>query len=84
VTRVTVTNVSTTPTPAFLTRADIRRGTGTGDTQVLPIRWSDNDIALWPGESQTIVATYRHADLRGARPVVTVGGWNVTPQASAG
>ncbi|GAA0940127.1 glycoside hydrolase family 2 protein [Virgisporangium aurantiacum] len=79
-TRVTVTNTSDHPVPAFMTRADIRRDTGTGDNQVLPILWSDNDITLWPGESQTIVATYRHADLKGARPVVTVAGWNVAPQ----
>ena len=84
VTRVTVTNVSGRPTPAFLTRADVRRGTAAGtplagDNQVLPILWSDNDITLWPGESQTITATYRHAALRGARPVVTVAGWNVAP-----
>jgi len=86
VTTVTVTNVSSRPTPAFLTRADVRRGTagGTplgGDNQVLPILWSDNDITLWPGESQTITATYRHDELRGARPVVTVSGWNVAPAA---
>jgi hypothetical protein len=86
VTRVTVTNISDRPVPAFLTRADVRRGTAVGspldgDNQVLPILWSDNDITLWPGESQTLVATYRHADLKGARPVVTVAGWNVTSQA---
>ena len=87
VTRVTVTNVSSRPTPAFLTRADVRRGTAAGtplggDNQVLPILWSDNDITLWPGESQTITATYRHSELRGARPVVTVSGWNVPPGVS--
>lgn len=76
VTQVTLTNVSSSPTPAFLTRADVRRAT-TGDNQVLPILWTDNDITLWPGESQTITATYRHDELRGARPVVTVSGWNV-------
>ena len=83
VTEVTVTNVSATRTPAFLTRADVRRGTAAGaplggDDQVLPILWSDNDVTLWPGESQTLTATYRHDALKGAGPVVTVGGWNVT------
>jgi Exo-beta-D-glucosaminidase Ig-fold domain len=24
------------------------------ETQVLPVFWSDNDITLWPGESQTL------------------------------
>jgi exo-1,4-beta-D-glucosaminidase len=45
------------------------------------VLWSDNDVTLWPGESQTITATYRHADLRGAAPVVTVSGWNTASQA---
>jgi exo-1,4-beta-D-glucosaminidase len=78
VTEVTITNVSTSRTPAFLTRADVRRGNAVGgDDQVLPILWSDNDVTLWPGESQTLSASYRHDELRGARPVVTVTGWNV-------
>lgn len=82
VTRVTVTNTGATPTPAFLVRADVRRGTAAGqplpgDNQVLPILWSDNDLTLWPGESQTIEARYRHDALKGARPVVTVTGWNI-------
>jgi hypothetical protein len=85
VTQVTVTNVGSRPTPAFLTRADVRRGTAAGtplggDNQVLPILWSDNDITLWPGESQTITATYRHDELKGATPVVSVAGWNVARQ----
>jgi len=75
VTVVKLRNMSSRPTPAFLARADVRRGS----EQVLPILWSDNDITLWPGESQTITATYRHDELRGAHPVVTVSGWNVPP-----
>jgi hypothetical protein len=83
VTTVTIRNVGHGRTPAFLTRADVRRGTpnGTplpGDNQVLPILWSDNDLTLWPGESQTITATYRHDELHGGRPAVSVTGWNVT------
>jgi hypothetical protein len=85
VTEITVSNVGHDRTPAFLTRADIHRasrtsGNATGD-QVLPVLWSDNDVTLWPGESQTITATYRHADLHGAAPVVTVSGWNTASQA---
>jgi hypothetical protein len=85
VTEITVSNVGHDRTPAFLTRADIHRasrtsGNATGD-QVLPVLWSDNDITLWPGESQTVTATYRHADLYGAAPVVTVSGWNTASQA---
>jgi hypothetical protein len=91
VTEVTIKNVSENDvrTPAFLARADVRRGTvgGTplpGDNQVLPILWSDNDITLWPGESQTITARYRDEDLQGARPVVSISGWNVPAQVVPG
>jgi exo-1,4-beta-D-glucosaminidase len=82
VTDVTITNPSSNPAVAFFLRADVRRGTagGTaqaGDNQVLPITWSDNDITLWPGESQTLTASYRSSLLHGATPVVSVYGWNV-------
>ncbi|MGH3095902.1 MAG: glycosyl hydrolase 2 galactose-binding domain-containing protein [Streptosporangiales bacterium] len=82
VTRITIRNVSDHRTPAFFTRADVRRGTsdGTplaGDNQVLPIRWNDNDITIWPGESRTLTARYSASDLRGASPVVSLHGWNV-------
>jgi exo-1,4-beta-D-glucosaminidase len=38
--------------------------------------WSDNDVTLWPGESETLRATYRRSDLRGASPAVSVSAWN--------
>jgi hypothetical protein len=81
-TAVTITNTSGTPTVGFFLRADVRRGTvaGTpapGDNQVLPVFWSDNDITLWPGESETVTAPYRRSSLGGASPVVSVQGWNV-------
>jgi exo-1,4-beta-D-glucosaminidase len=79
-TEVTITNVSHTPTVAFFLRADVRRGSRTGvpasgANQVLPIFFDDNDITLWPGESQTLHATYRRVALRGASPVVSVSGF---------
>jgi exo-1,4-beta-D-glucosaminidase len=85
VTSVTITNPSSNKAVAFFVRADVRRGTGTpsggtalpGDNEVLPITWSDNDITLWPGESETLTATYRSSLLHGATPVVSIGGWNV-------
>ena len=88
VTEVTVVNVGDRPVPAFLTRADVRRASRSGvplggDDQVLPVLWSDNDVTLWPGESQTLTAVYRHEDLRGAAPAVTISGWNVASQAVA-
>ena len=38
-----------------------------GDNEVLPISWSDNDVTLWPGDSETLHATYRRADSHGSR-----------------
>jgi exo-1,4-beta-D-glucosaminidase len=43
----------------------------------VPVFWNDNDITLWPGESETLHATYRRSALRGASPVVSVSGFNV-------
>ncbi len=81
-TSVTITNASNKPTVAFFLRADIRRGNASGrpaggDDEVLPVFWSDNDVTLWPGESETLRASYRSSDLHGASPVVSVSAWNV-------
>ncbi len=81
VTDVTITNDSSKPAVAFFLRADLRRGTSAGtpaagDNEVLPVFWNDNDVTLWPGESETLTAEYRRAALRGATPVVSVSGWN--------
>ncbi len=81
-TDVTITNTSRTSTVAFFLRADVRRGSRSGspapgDNQVVPITWSDNDVTLWPGESETLRATYSRGQLGGAAPVVSVSGWNV-------
>ena len=45
---------------------------------VLPIRWTDNDVTLWPGESITLTARYETQGI--ALPVVEVSGWNVPVQ----
>ncbi len=84
-TDVTITNTSPAGTVAFFLRADLRRGSASGapvrgDNEVLPISWSDNDITLWPGESETLRATYRRAQLGGAAPVVSLFGWNVATE----
>jgi exo-1,4-beta-D-glucosaminidase len=53
----------------------------TSGRQALPIRWSDNDITLWPGEQQTITARYR----AGTKPVIRLSGYNLKTRAiSAG
>ncbi|GAA1970590.1 glycoside hydrolase family 2 protein [Amycolatopsis minnesotensis] len=79
-TSVTVTNTSSKPV-AFFLRADLRRGTAEGkeqpgDNQVVTATWDENDIVLWPGESQVLTTHYDSKQLRGARPVVSVAGWN--------
>ena len=81
-TDVTIRNRSTSHAMAFFVRADVRRGSRSGspspgDNEVLPILWNDNDITLWPGESETLHASYLRSDLRGRSPVISVGGWNV-------
>jgi exo-1,4-beta-D-glucosaminidase len=82
VSTVTITNTTDKPVVGFFLRTDIRRGNadGTeqpGDNQVATGLWDDNDVTLWPGESQTLRVTYRSVDLHGARPVISVSGWNV-------
>ena len=65
-TSVTITNRS--DKVAFFLRADIRRAHW--------VTWDDNDLTLWPGESQVVTATYDPAELHGAKPVVTLSGFN--------
>jgi len=80
-TTVTITNTSAS-TVAFLLRADVRRGTASGqelsgDNELQSSLWQNNDITLFPGESQTLTVTWNSADLQGATAVVSVSGWNV-------
>jgi exo-1,4-beta-D-glucosaminidase len=80
-TTVTITNRSAS-TVAFLLRADVRRGTASGqelsgDNELQSSIWQDNDITLFPGESQTLTVTWNSADLQGATAVVSLSGWNV-------
>jgi exo-1,4-beta-D-glucosaminidase len=75
-TTVTLRNTGSGKTPSLLTDVHLVDGQG---RPVLPVRWSDNEVSLWPGESVTLTATYRTADLGGSDPHVRVSGWN-TPQ----
>jgi exo-1,4-beta-D-glucosaminidase len=80
-TTVTITNTSSV-TVGFLLRADVRRGTAagqelSGDNELQSSIWQDNDITLFPGESQTLTVRYDSADLQGSTPVISISGWNV-------
>ncbi|WP_108999226.1 glycoside hydrolase family 2 protein [Streptomyces rishiriensis] len=75
-TTVTVRNTDGGRTPSLLTDVHLVDGAG---KPVLPVRWSDNEVGLWPGESVTLTATYRTTDLHGSQPRVRVSGWN-TPE----
>ncbi|MFF7972333.1 sugar-binding domain-containing protein [Streptomyces sp. NPDC007905] len=75
-TTVTVRNTGSGKTPSLLTDVHLVDAQG---KPVLPVRWSDNEVGLWPGESVTLTATYRTTDLHGSVPHVRVSGWN-TPE----
>ncbi|MFC9628402.1 exo-beta-D-glucosaminidase [Streptomyces mirabilis] len=75
-TTVTLRNTGTGKTPSLLTDVHLVDAAG---KPVLPVRWSDNQVSLWPGESTTLTATYRTADLHGSAPRVRISGWN-TPE----
>jgi exo-1,4-beta-D-glucosaminidase len=76
-TTVTLKNTGSGKIPALLVDAHVLGASG---TPALPIQWTDNEVSLWPGESTTLTATYRTADLKGAAPSVRVSGWNVATQ----
>jgi hypothetical protein len=45
--------------------------------RILPALYSDNYVALMPGEERTIATELRHADTRGEAPRMVVEGFNV-------
>lgn len=76
-TTVTVRNTGSGTTPSLFTDVHL---VDAQNRPVLPVRWSDNEVGLWPGESTTLTATYRTSDLRGSAPRVRVSGWNTPEQ----
>ncbi|MEU9211471.1 sugar-binding domain-containing protein [Streptomyces sp. NPDC048415] len=76
-TTVTVRNTGSGKTPSLLTDVHLVDAKG---KPMLPVEWSDNQVTLWPGESTTLTATYRTADLHGSTPRVRVSGWNTAEQ----
>jgi hypothetical protein len=61
--------------PALMVRLKAVRDKS-GD-RILPAIYSDNYIALMPGERRTIRTELEHADTRGEAPRIVVEGFNV-------
>jgi hypothetical protein len=64
-----------TPTPALMVRLKAVRETA-GD-RILPAIYSDNYIALMPGERRTLTTELNHADTRAQRPKIVLSGFNI-------
>lgn len=62
---------NTGPSPALMVRVKAVREK-TGD-RILPAIYSDNYIALMPGESRTLAIEVNEADTRGEKPAVVLG-----------
>ncbi len=69
---------NTSATPALMVRLKVVRDTS-GD-RILPALYSDNYVALMPGEHRTIRTTVEDTDTRGERPRIAVEGFNVAPE----
>jgi hypothetical protein len=61
--------------PALMLRVKAVREKS-GD-RILPALYSDNYVALMPGETRTLRTELHHADTRGERPRIVVEGFNV-------
>ena len=72
--RLTTTLRNISAQPALMVRVKVVREK-TGD-RILPAIYSDNYIALMPGEARTISSEVVDADTRGEKPVVLVEGFN--------
>ena len=77
---LTTTLKNPTPTPALMVRLKAIRESA-GD-RILPAIYSDNYIALMPGESRTLTTELAHADTRGQRPKIVL--FRLQPQVNPG
>jgi hypothetical protein len=66
---------NTSAYPALMTRLNVVREKS--GHRILPAVYSDNYIPLMPGERRTITTELNHADTRGEKPRVVIGGFNV-------
>jgi hypothetical protein len=64
-------------TPAIMVRLKVVRSVA-GD-RILPALYSDNYVALMPGERRTVTADVKREDARGERPRMVVEGFNTGP-----
>jgi exo-1,4-beta-D-glucosaminidase len=60
---------------AFFMRAEVTKGRG--GEEVLPITYEDNYVTLFPGESRTLWARFRTAELGGQKAHLRLEGYNV-------
>ncbi|MEV7562323.1 sugar-binding domain-containing protein [Streptomyces sp. NPDC089795] len=72
-TTVTLRNTGRGNTPALLTDLHL---VDSRDAPLLPVRWNDNQISLWPGESAVLTAEHRTAGPAGGALRVRISGWN--------
>ena len=72
--RLTTELVNASAAPAIMVRLKVVRAT-TGD-RILPALYSDNYVAVMPGERRTITTEVTRADARGEQPRMVVEGFN--------
>jgi exo-1,4-beta-D-glucosaminidase len=63
---------------AFFLRAEIAPAADAGE--ILPIRYNDNYITVFPHESRTLEATFQTEQLGGGKPVLRLEGYDVPKQ----
>lgn len=68
------------PSDKLAFQVDLNLKKGQGGEALLPVFWEDNYISLLPGEKRVIKGYFEEKDLAGAKPVLTVEGWNVKNQ----
>ena len=71
----TVTLTNHGPVPAVMIRLNLK---GDDGEQILPVIYSDSYFHLMPGESRTIDIEWKNEDTRGCKPIVEIGGMNLT------
>jgi hypothetical protein len=62
-------------TPALMAHLQMRRPDG---SRVLPCAYTDNFVSLLPGETRTVTARAKRADIGTAAPTFVLDGWNVS------